>query len=254
MRRAQLGFMSPRSIAVLVILLALLFVPLWWLGEKAGPKNAAKATAQAPQGSITSTPNPAAKIATHATPVDPITPDSAQANGTSSAHNPEAFGMSWGVLASDKVAAGEVWMSCHGQPTDGLTRPHEGSCNPYQGDSSCRLALPILCLKPDGSQPQSSTGQQKTAAGIITDGWAGGPVASTAPVAGFVLGSVQEAHARCEKALGLGWRMADFHGAPVGAGSSGGWGFIAKRGDRLDTRLRHWVHIKDQPGNCWNNR
>ncbi|NJS37293.1 MAG: hypothetical protein HC765_14255 [Brachymonas sp.] len=94
-------------------------------------------------------------------------------------------------------------MSCHGEPKEGISQPHAGSCNPYQGDASCRLALPVLCIKKDGSTPESAL---STSAGtsaeplkeqrdkdaitpndVITDGWAGGSVASTEPVAGFVL-------------------------------------------------------------------
>jgi hypothetical protein len=178
-------------------------------------------------------------------------------------HNPDAYGMTWGILPSEKLPAAAVWMSCHGSPKDGISQPHADSCNPYKGDSSCRLALPVLCIKKDGSTPESVFGapveplKDERSRGAITlndvttDGWAAGSVASTEPVAGFVLGSIEGANARCEKELGAGWRMASFHDGS--GGQQAGWGFVAQRSIKLESRWRHWVHIRDQPGNCWNN-
>jgi hypothetical protein len=240
----QNGIMSPRSIAVLVILLAILLIPLWWLQRKSDQQEASAATEKsADQGSTSG-----AQVA--AAPAE--------------INNPEAYGMSWGVMASDKLPPDAVWMSCHGQPRDGISQPHRDSCNPYKGDASCRLALPVLCIQKDGSTIESALGGGVSAEPLkderqrgnisfhdsVTDGWAAGQVASTAPVAGFVLGSLQGAHARCEKELGAGWRMASFHD---GQGGQAGWGFVAKRNSRLSAGQRHWVHINDQPGNCWNN-
>lgn len=233
---------------IVVILLVMLIVPLWWLkgSEKRQAAEVAreKAIDTAPSHTAAPAPTPAA------------------------VNNPDAHGMSWGIMASDKLPNTGVWMSCHGEPKEGISQPHAGSCNPYQADASCRLALPVLCIKKDGSTPESALG---TSAGtsaeplkeqrdkgaitpndVITDGWAGGSVASTEPVAGFVLGSLEAANARCEKELGSGWRMASFHDGS--GGSQTGWGFVAQRSARLDSRWRHWVHVRDQPGNCWNNK
>ncbi len=261
MKATQLGFLTPRSMFIVVVLLAMLCVPLLWLKGK--PSRAAqelaqeKALAHNPSNSSPANAGPAVAL-----PANP--------------NNPDAFGLTWGALANDKLPASAVWMSCHGQPKEGISQPHANSCNPYQGDASCRLALPILCIQKDGSTPESSfpsatrtsaeplKGERERGAisfnDVVTDGWASGSVASTEPVAGFVIGSLAAASARCEKELGSGWRMADFHDAEAGTGTGtgtgkhqAGWGFVAKRGLRLDTRLRHWVHIRDQPGNCWNN-
>jgi hypothetical protein len=158
--------------------------------------------------------------------------------------------MSWGLMANDKLPDTTAWMSCHGEPKEGITQPHEGSCNPYKGDASCRLALPILCINKDNSAADAITSAEKEK-GNIPDGWAAGIVGSTAPVAGFVIGSLAGANARCEKELGAGWRMASFHD---GSGGRAGWGFTAQRGAQLDPRYRHWVYVNDQPGNCWNNK
>ena len=224
----QRGYLSPRSIAILVILIVVLIVPLWWLRD--GVKNrGAELEAEKAVSSITPT------VAT-------IAP--------TEAHSPDAFGMTWGLMAQDKLPASAAWMSCHGEPKEGISQPHEGSCNPYKGDASCRLALPVLCIKKDGSAADAAVLAEMDK-GAIPDGWAAGSVASTAPVAGFVLGSLAGANARCEKELGAGWRIASFHD---GSGGRPGWGFTAQRSSQLDTRLRQWVYINDQPGNCWNNK
>jgi hypothetical protein len=245
----QLGFLTPRSIAILIILLVLLIVPLWWLSAGAKKQDTQLAIEKAAAAGPTNAQSAASAPAT--------------------VNNPDAHGMTWGILPNEKLPESAVWMSCHGSPKEGISQPHADSCNPYRGDSSCRLALPVLCIKKDGSTPESvlgpnaaSTataapldGERKRGAislnDVTTDGWAAGSVASTEPVAGFVLGSLEGANARCEKELGAGWRMANFHD---GAGGRAGWGFVAQRSLRLDSRWRHWVHIGDQPGNCWNNK
>jgi hypothetical protein len=248
MKSSQRGILSPRSIWITLILLAILAIPLYWLDGKSERQTKQEAI----ETSLS-----AQTVTAIASPAE--------------VNNPAAFGMTWGVMANDKLPASAVWMSCHGQPREGITQPHADSCNPYIGDSSCRLALPILCIQKDASTFQSSfapatltlantsanLGQDAATGGavslndIVTDGWAAGQVASTAPVAGFVIGSLAGANARCVKELGSDWRVASFHD---GIGGQGGWGFVAKRGTQLDTRLRHWVHINDQPGNCWNNK
>ena len=238
---SQQGFMSPRSIAIVVILMVVLVVPLWWLRDDGKKKDTVLAAEKAAnQGTQTITVIAPAEV-----------------------NDPNAFGMTWGVLADDKLPAAAVWMSCHGSPKEGISQPHADSCNPYKGDASCRLALPVLCIKKDGSTPESVFAapaeplKDERSRGAIslndatTDGWAAGSVASTDPVAGFVLGSLAGANARCEKELGPGWAMASFHD---GSGGQAGWGFVAQRGVRLDPRLRHWVYVNDQPGNCWNNK
>ncbi|MBS7808717.1 hypothetical protein [Variovorax sp. PCZ-1] len=207
----QFGFLTPRSIAVVVILLAMLLIPLWWLSEKSEQTHAELAKEKAiAQG-----------------PANISTPQIA----TAAVNNPEAFGLTWGMQADDKLPPDAVMMGCHGQPRDTITQPHAESCNPYAGDSSCRLALPVLCFQQTGSN----------------EGMPAGSLASTQPVAGFVIGSVAQANARCEKELGAGWRMAEHH-------DGGGWSLTAKRSAQLDPGLRHWVHINNQPGNCWNNK
>jgi hypothetical protein len=232
MKSSQQGYFSPRSIFIVAIMLVMLVIPLWWLGDKSdhGVKQ------KRPE-----------KIQKSSTSTAVITP--------TEVNNPDAFGMTWGLMASDALPANAVWMSCHGQPREAISQPHADSCNPYKGDSSCRLALPILCIQKDGSAFETSFPGVTNTVTITTNGWGAGSVASTAPVAGFVIGSLALANARCEKELGSGWHMAEFHDAETVQGSKpSGGGFVAKRDIRLNTRLRHWVHINNQPGNCWNNK
>ncbi len=233
----QKGYLSPRTIAVVVILLIILIVPLWWLRDSAKSKAAERASEIS-----------ASQVAFTATATAVVTTSTVSIS--TEINDPNAFGMSWGLMANDKLSASTAWMSCHGSPKEGVSQPHEGSCNPYKGDASCRLALPVLCINKDNSASDAAVLAEMDK-GAIPDGWASGRIASTAPVAGFVIGSLAGANARCEKELGVGWRMASFHD---GSGARAGWGFTAQRGAQLDPRYRHWVYVSDQPGNCWNNK
>lgn len=112
------------------------------------------------------------------------------------------------------------------------------NCNAYTGDTPCTAFLPVLCIKQDNSPKPS---------GLTIDfynGWTGGHIATTHPIQGSSLTSLQAAHQRCVDNFGAGWRMAEFHDG------KGGWGWHAYGNIRQDTRF--WVHINDQPSNCWN--
>ncbi|WNG17216.1 flagellar hook-length control protein [Cystobacter fuscus] len=111
-------------------------------------------------------------------------------------------------------------------------------CNAYSGDTACTTALPVLCIKRDGSP---------TPSGLATDyynGWVGGHIATTPPVQGITLTSPTVADQICAANLGVGWRMAEFHDG------GGGWNWYAYGNVRDD--MRFWVHINNQPANCWN--
>lgn len=101
--------------------------------------------------------------------------------------------------------------------------------------------LPVLCFQGKGfPQPAEIQAAQY-------QGWSGGVIAATEPVMGAILTSEAAASARCEKELGPGWRMAEFHDA-------GGWGMQGQRGIGLALNTRFRVHINDQPDNCWDSR
>jgi hypothetical protein len=97
-------------------------------------------------------------------------------------------------------------------------------------------------------------------------GWSGGTIGVTNPIQGTELSSAEMASALCQKALGQGYRMAEFHDGKWVSGmdtdryygdtwpapgrlSSGGWSFYAFGNVPSDTRF--WVYINDQPANCW---
>ncbi|MFZ5551207.1 MAG: flagellar hook-length control protein [Pseudomonadota bacterium] len=178
----------------------------------------------------------------------------------------ERLGMTWAKAAHNHVLGIDA-ISCHGGGT---------SCMPTTGDTSCSTALPVLCIKLDGSA-RPNYRVQRTAGSMPDEfyrGWAGGHIATTAPVAGTALTSAAVADGFCATSFGSGWRMAEFHDGRFmpgmdrdshygtaqhwhstspwsNAGSeSGGWAFWAYGNVRDDTRL--WVHINDQPANCWN--
>lgn len=238
-KQHQRGFLSQRTWAVLAVLIALLLIPFWWskrINDKTQRERAiaaTKSTADQPSSPVTS-------------PVD----------AGLAASNPDRFGLSFGhgtfnTTSTTAPPTSMVYSACAGQPLD-MGNPDKAQCNPYQGDSSCRTALPVLCILKDGSTPES--------VGLVKDpqieggavgfnfyaGWVGGSLGATAPVAGFVLGSLANANARCTTELGAGWRMAEFHDA------GGGWGLVGKRGPGLTSQqTRHWVHVNDQKANCW---
>ena len=120
------------------------------------------------------------------------------------------------------TASGSAQLSCHGDPRE-LARPHSDSCNPYGGDTSCRTVLPVACYQP-GS----------------------GSVGATQPTMGALLKSADAGTQRCAAELGAGWRMAELHDGPGSA-------ITGARGAGLAGSTRYWVHINDQPGNCWDS-
>lgn len=155
---------------------------------------------------------------------------------------PIGFGLSFALVVP---AAGSdldvALLSCHGEPSE-VGRPYKGACNPYEGDTSCRVTLPVLCIRPGGTSVPS---------GVEADfykGWTGGTLAATQPVMGALLSSAETASARCVAELGEGWRMAEFHDG------GGGWGLQGQRGAGFGAWTRYWVQINDQPGNCWNSK
>lgn len=148
--------------------------------------------------------------------------------GTTSALASSGRGMTWGKMNHGN-SPGVDEVGCH---AGGV------SCNAYNGDTSCMVSLPILCIKMDGSPKPS---------GLSTDfynGWVGGNIATTQPIPGTWLTSQAAADQLCANYFGTGWQMAQFHH------SSGGWAWYSYGNVRSDTRF--WVRISDQPANCWN--
>jgi hypothetical protein len=236
-RLGQLGFLSQRTWGILLVLCFLLLVP-YWMAKKTGTKTSAQAAPIAgKQASASST-------AARAAPVAAVKVATAVAS-------PDRFGLTFGHGVLPNATSGLMYSACAGAPLD-MGNPDKNQCNPYQGDTSCRTALPVLCALKDSSTAESAGLANETRGeGVATGfnfyaGWMGGTLAATAPVAGFVIGSLAQANARCTSELGTGWRMAEF------PDSGAGWGLVGKRGQGLvNTNTRHWVAANDQKSNCW---
>jgi hypothetical protein len=156
------------------------------------------------------------------------------------ATRPIGRGLSFALADSATLPARVAHLSCHGQP-EPIDHPHRGSCNPYEGDTSCRTVLPIACYRSSGAAAPPNLEQD------FYKGWTHGQLGATKPIMGAILKSEPEASARCEAELGAGWRMAEFHDG------GGGWGLQGERQTGLRSGTRYWVHINDQRGNCWNS-
>ncbi len=109
-------------------------------------------------------------------------------------------------------------------------------CNAYTGDTSCSVSRPVLCIKVDGSVRPNFVG---------TGGWSKGNIATTMPIQGTALSTATAGDAFCNATFGTGWRMAEFH-------DNEGLGWVLWGHGNVRNDQRFWVHINDQPANCWN--
>lgn len=139
-----------------------------------------------------------------------------------------------------QLSAGRAmtWIKTTHDSSLGVDRVGCSNCNAYTGDTLCTAKLPVLCIKKDSSPKPT---------GLITDfynGWVGGHIATTRPIQGSTMTSLQVANQLCVDNFGAGWRMAEHHDG------NGGWNWYAYGNVRQDTRM--WVHINGQPANCWN--
>jgi hypothetical protein len=245
----QRGFLSQRTWGVVLVFCMLLTVP-YWMAKKVSDKTKAEQ-----QVASTKPTTAAANNAVGSSPEKDTSNSNIPSLAAATTTNPDRFGLSFGhgtLPSAANPTSGLMYSACAGAPLD-MGNPDKNQCNPYQGDTSCRTALPVLCVLKDGSTAESAglrneaPSDNSAAIGFnFYAGWIGGTLGATAPVAGFVIGSLQQANARCAVELGAGWRMAEFHDA------GGGWGLVGKRGQGLvNTNTRHWVAISDQKSHCW---
>jgi len=192
----------------------------------------------APLAAPPQAPAPAPQAAPFDTPAAPSI--AARTSPPSDSARPIGRGLSFALADPSTVPARVAHLSCHGEPTP-IDHPHRGSCNPYEGDTSCRTVLPIACYRPSGAAAPPNLEQD------FYKGWTNGELGATKPIMGAIIKSEAAASARCEAELGTGWRMAEFHDG------NGGWGLQGGRGRGLRGGTRYWVRINDQPGNCWNS-
>lgn len=150
------------------------------------------------------------------------------------------YGLTFAMVNDPKLATETSYLSCYGEPKQ-MDRPHKEACNPYEGDTSCRTVLPVLCTKTTGQAAPTNSEPG------LYQAWMNGGLGATQPVMGAVLDSAAAGHALCEKELGPGWRMAEFVDTP------NGWGLQGQRGLGLGGNNRYWVFAKGQPANCWNS-
>ena len=262
MKSLQRGaFLMARALLVVLILLAMLIIPIW-LKKRSDDKMNAGMKAEQAKNTGSGSPGPSSPptqqadgAGTVTTGGDPVAvmANSSDSAAVSGAPRQISHGLTFAIspvpsavpapVSGGGAPAGLVnlaHLSCHGEPRQ-VDQPHRESCNPYKGDTSCRVVLPVLCFQSKGL-PQPS----EISAGAY-QGWSGGVLGATQPVMGAILTSDLAGSARCEKELGPGWRMAEFHDA-------GGWGMQGQRGLGLAPNTRFWVHINDQPGNCWDSK
>jgi hypothetical protein len=245
MRQAcRLHHVSPREESDVFRLLIWIGVGLAVIGGAAkfldrgagpAPSHGADASRAADQrGAALSPSNPgvsatARRPATAAVPIAPVVARS----------RPSARGLSFALADEATLPARVASLTCQGDPLP-TDRPSQGSCNPHDGDTSCRSELPIACYRSSGAAPPKNVDP------AFYKGWTHGQLGATAPVLGAVLKSEPDASARCEAELGEGWRMAEFH-------DGGGAGLQGERRPGLHAGTRYWVHVNDQRGNCWNS-
>lgn len=147
--------------------------------------------------------------------------------------NGYGYGMTWRVRAKH-VPTGVITVGCGYNPTYG------NECNAYSGDTSCARELPILCILKSGPGfPLVKPVSVDNLSSYYR--WSGGIVGTTRPT--LPPDTLAAANAMCVQEFGANWRVAEFH-------DGSGWNFRAY-GDVGYPSKRFWVHIDDQPANCW---
>jgi hypothetical protein len=139
-------------------------------------------------------------------------------------------GMTWIHSASD-AQTGAITVGCNG-------------CNPYNGDTACTQALPLLCIYKPATPFPLPIGLSNLNPNYL---WSGGVIATTQPVVGSSILNTADATSRCVAKFGSGWRIAEFH-------DGWGWNFQAFGGTVSAPTVpstHFWVYINDQSANCW---
>jgi hypothetical protein len=166
-------------------------------------------------------------------------------------------GLTWSLLAHDYSL--------------NVDRVGCGSCNAYQGDTSCFTKLPILCVSVSSfKRPPYNVnlcGPSCAMTKEFYDGWTEGYFKLTQPIQGISLLNFANMKNICSNQFGSTFTVAShsmgkyivgmnsinyFHSTwPVASLlSTGGW---AARGyGNLNTTSRFWIFINNQPANCWN--
>lgn len=226
--------MNSRLVLILALCLVLAAVALGLVKRKANQMAAAK---QSPASLVGQGPRAAAQGAGvgKAAEADPNAP------------RPIGYGLTYALIPERNPDMASL--GCSGEPAQ-LDRPHNGACNPHQGDTSCRTVLPVLCFRPGNAPaPQQVHGPAGSSSAPQASAWTGGSLGAAPALMGAILESEAYANAYCEKELGAGWRMAEYHDG----GGRGGM-VQGQRSLGLSQNTRHWVLSRNQPANCWNSK
>ncbi len=222
------AFLMARALLVVGILMAMLIIPVYLKKERDDRELAVHQTELA----MSRSPASAAAQAASATLAE---------GAAASMPRPLGHGLTYAVVGDGKAPADVARLACSGEPAP-LDQPHQGVCNPTQGDTSCRTVLPVLCVRTASSPLPSGLDANADRA---TNG---GTLGATQPVMGAVMESQAMASARCETELGAGWRVAGMHDGPQGSGDGSLQGL---RGPGLTGYTRYWVHSPAPKANCW---
>lgn len=200
----------------------------------AAPPSTATAAGGATSGAARSAATGPTGTAPVQAPQLPQTPVGAAAADVPKAKPPRK-GMTWAV--SKSIPEPElVLVGCEGDPR---TNTSNGMCDVFNGDMTCNVALPLLCIKKDG-QPLPKVPDKLR--DEIQLQWSGGTVKLGPAVLGVQLESQAAGNQFCEQEYGAGWRMAEFHDGQ-------GWRLWAK--GPLENFTRYWVAVRDKKANCW---
>ena len=182
-----------------------------------------------------------------------VTPAVSAAPAASQGGKPMGYGLTFSMAEADDKDPNDVAsLTCDTTGSQTLDRPYKDACNPTVGDTSCRMVLPLLCIKKGNlSRPAPLNGSD----------WTGGELAVTAPVMGAVLDSELKANVMCERDFGQGWRMAMF-GDGRNYPDENGYDHVARAdewglqgrvgGSGLGGTARYWVNSQQHSANCWN--
>ncbi|MES2584212.1 MAG: hypothetical protein V4627_15930 [Pseudomonadota bacterium] len=215
-----------RSVVLVGVLVGILVIPLMFK-KCSGPK---------PQQP------PAVKVAPSGAPLTPPPPPPGD--------KPIGYGLTFGLQALEEKDSKDVANMVCDAGDSTLDRAYKGACNPNVGDTSCRIVMPVLCIR-KGALPRPS--------GLSGYGWTRSELGATQAVMGATLQSELQASVMCERELGSGWRMASFgdggnhpddeHYDHVARGDV--WALQGKLGPGIGGYGRYWVHSAGRPANCW---
>ena len=119
--------------------------------------------------------------------------------------------------------------------TVGCTDSSGFECDAYKGDTDCSVSLPVLCFAPLPGQDDPSNS--------VLHQWAKGRINTIGPVPGNSFNTLNDVNLACSRLGNPNWRAAQFHE------NSAGWNWTAF--GTAPKNQRFWVHIKNQPANCW---